>query len=67
VRKREGRRSFGKVRRRCEYNIKMDLKKVGWDDVEWIYLAQDRTKWRADVNTVMDLQMPSKAISIFTS
>jgi hypothetical protein len=36
----------------------MDLEEVGWDDVDWIGLAQDRNRWRALVNWVMNLQVP---------
>jgi hypothetical protein len=39
-------------------NIKMDLRKIGWDDMDWIVLAQDRDQWRALVNTVMNLLVP---------
>jgi hypothetical protein len=39
-------------------NIKMDLKKIGWDDMDWIDLAQDRDQWRALVSTVMNLRVP---------
>jgi hypothetical protein len=39
-------------------NIKMDLREIGWDDMDWIDLAQDRDQWRALVNTVMNLQVP---------
>jgi hypothetical protein len=39
-------------------NIKMDPVEVGWGDVDWIGLAQDRGKWRALVNTVMNLRVP---------
>jgi hypothetical protein len=39
-------------------NIKMDLLEIGWDGVDWICLAQDRDKWRALVNAVMNLQVP---------
>jgi hypothetical protein len=38
--------------------IGMDLEEVGLGDVDWIYLAQDRTKWRALVNSVLNLQVP---------
>jgi hypothetical protein len=50
VRKPEGRRPLGRPRRRWVDNIKMDLVEVGWDDVDWIGLAQDRERWRALVN-----------------
>jgi hypothetical protein len=36
----------------------MDLGEVGWDDVNWIGLAQDRNRWRAVVNSVLNLQVP---------
>jgi hypothetical protein len=39
-------------------NIKMDLKEVGWDGRDWIDLAQDRDRWRAYVNAVMNLRVP---------
>jgi hypothetical protein len=40
-------------------NIKiLDLREIGWDGVDWIELAQDRDKWRALVNTVMNLRVP---------
>jgi hypothetical protein len=39
-------------------NIKMDLKEIGWDGVDWIDLAQDRNQWRALVNTEMNLRVP---------
>jgi hypothetical protein len=36
----------------------MDLREVGWDDVDWIELAQDRDQWRVLVNTVKNLRVP---------
>jgi hypothetical protein len=54
----EGRRPLGRPRRRWEDNIKMDLGEVGFGDVDWIYWAQDRDRWRALVNTVMNLRVP---------
>jgi hypothetical protein len=39
-------------------NIKIDLSGTGWDDTDWIYLAEDRDQWRAVVNTVMNVQVP---------
>jgi hypothetical protein len=54
----EGRRTLGRPRRRWVDNIKMDLREVGWDGREWIYLAQDRDRWRTYVNAVMNLRVP---------
>jgi hypothetical protein len=45
-------------RRRWVDNIKMDLRKIRWDGMDWIELAQDRDQWRALVNTVMNLRVP---------
>jgi hypothetical protein len=39
-------------------NVKMDLREIGWDYMDWIDLAQDRDKWRDLVNTVINLQVP---------
>jgi len=58
VRKPEGKRPFGRPRRRWEDNIKMDLQEVGCGDMAWIEKAQDRDRWRALVNAVMNLQVP---------
>jgi hypothetical protein len=54
----EGRRPLGRPRRRWEDNIRMDLREIGFGDVDWIHLAQDRDTWRAAVNTVMNLWVP---------
>jgi hypothetical protein len=54
---REGRRPLGRPRRRWEDNIKMDLQEVGWG-MDWIELAQDKDRWRALVNAVMNLRVP---------
>jgi hypothetical protein len=54
----EGKRPLGRPRRRWEDNIKMDLREIGIDGVNWIRLAQDRVQWRAFVNTVMNLRVP---------
>jgi hypothetical protein len=56
--KREGRRPLGRLRRRWLDIIGMDLVEVGWGDVDWIGLAQDRDRWRALVNSVLDLRVP---------
>jgi hypothetical protein len=39
-------------------NIKIDLRKIEWDGMDWIDLAEDRDQWRALVNTVMNLRVP---------
>jgi hypothetical protein len=54
----QGKRPLGRSRRRCEDNIKMDLREIGIDEAKWIRLAQDRIQWRAFVNTVMNLRIP---------
>jgi hypothetical protein len=54
----EGRRPLGRPRRRWEENIKMDLGKIEFGVVDWIHLAQNRDRWRALVNTVMNLRVP---------
>jgi hypothetical protein len=58
VGKPEGRRPLGRLRRRWGDNIKMDLREIGWDGVDWVDLAQDRDQWRPLVNTVMNLRVP---------
>jgi hypothetical protein len=56
VRKPKGKRPL----RRCRWvdTIKMDLREIGWDGMDWIELAQDRDQWRALVITVMNLRVP---------
>jgi hypothetical protein len=58
VGKPEGKRSLGRPRRRWVDNIRMDLVEVGWGDVDWIGLAQARDRWRALVNSVLNLGVP---------
>jgi hypothetical protein len=58
VRRPEGRRPLGRPRRRWEDKIDMDLREIVFGDVDWIHLAQDRDRWRALVNTVMNLRDP---------
>ena len=57
VGKLEGKRPFGRPRRRWKDNIKMDLQEVGGGCGDWMELAQDRDKWRALVSTVMNLRV----------
>jgi hypothetical protein len=58
VGKPEGRRPLGRPKRRWLDSIRMDLVEVGWADVDWIGLAEDRDRWRALVNSVMSLRVP---------
>jgi hypothetical protein len=54
----EGKRPLGRPRCRWEDNIKMELQEVGCGSMDWIGLAQDRDRWRALVNAVMNLRVP---------
>jgi hypothetical protein len=54
----EGKRQQGRPRRRCEDNIKLDVREIGIDEANWIQLAQERVQWRAFVNKVMNLRVP---------
>jgi hypothetical protein len=57
VGKLEGKRPLERPRRRW-VDIRMDLGEVGWGDVDWIGLAKDRNRWRALVNSVLNLRVP---------
>jgi hypothetical protein len=57
----EGRRPLGRPRHRWEDNIKMYLQELGWG-MDWIELAQDRGRWRALVNAVMNLGVPKMRV-----
>jgi hypothetical protein len=58
VGKPEGKRPLGRPRHRWVANIRMDLGEVGWGDVDWIGLAKVRKRWRALVNSVLNLRVP---------
>jgi hypothetical protein len=58
VGKPEGKRPLGRLRRRWVDNIRMDLLELEWGDVNWMGLAQDRYRWRALVNSVLNLRVP---------
>ena len=58
VGKPEGKRPLGRPRHRWEDNIKMELQAVGCRDTDWIELAQDRERWQALVNMIMNLWVP---------
>jgi hypothetical protein len=54
----EGKRPLGRPRRRWVDNIRIDLGEVGWGDVDWIGLTQDRKRWRNLVNSVLNFRVP---------
>jgi len=58
VGKLEGKSSLGRTRRRWDENMNMDLQEVGSGCMDWIDLAQDRDRWRALVNAVMNVRVP---------
>ena len=53
----EGKRPLGRPRRRWEDNIKMDLQEARCEDMDWIDLVQDKDRWRALVNAVMNIRV----------
>jgi hypothetical protein len=53
-----GKTTLGRPRHRWVETIKMDLKESGWGGMDWIDLAQDRDRWRALVNAVMNFLVP---------
>jgi hypothetical protein len=57
VGKPEGKRPRGRPRRRWEDGVRMDLMEIGWGNVDWIQLAQDKDRWRALINTAMNLRV----------
>jgi hypothetical protein len=58
VGKPEGKTPLGRPRNRRRDNIKMDVREIGWDGMDWNDLGQDRDQWRALVNTAMNLRVP---------
>jgi hypothetical protein len=58
VGKPEGRRRLRRPRRKCEDNIKMDVREVGCGGADWIDLTQDRDRWRAPLKTVIKFRVP---------
>jgi hypothetical protein len=54
----EGKRPLGRPRSKWEKNIKIDIGEIEWGGVDWIDLPQDRDRWKALVNTIMNLRVP---------
>jgi hypothetical protein len=54
----EGKRPVGRPGLRWADNIKMGLRKIGWDDMDWINVAEERDQWKALVNAAMNLRVP---------
>jgi hypothetical protein len=67
VRNPEGKRPPRRIRHRWQDNIKINLKEIEYEGVDWIQVAWDRDQWQAFVNTVMNLQVPLKMGNFFTS
>jgi len=60
-------RPLGRPKRRWEDSIRMNLREIEWEDVDWMQLAQDRVQWRAVVYMVINLRVPRKAGNFLTS
>jgi hypothetical protein len=67
IRTPKGKRPLGKPRCRWLYNIKTDLLEIGFSVVDWIGLAEDRYRWRALVNSVMNLRVASDTVKLSSS
>jgi len=67
VRKPKRKRPLGRPKSRLEDNIKMDLHDVGWGSMGWTDLAQERGRWRANVNAVVNIRVPQNPWNFLTS
>ena len=67
VKRLDGKRPLGRPKCRCKDNIKNDLQEMGQGDIDWIAPAEDRDRWRALVNVVMNLGAPKNAGNLLTS
>jgi hypothetical protein len=63
----EGKSLFGRLRHKWENNIKTNLKEVGCRGIDWFDLGEDRDRWRALVNALMNLRVPQHAGNFLTS
>jgi hypothetical protein len=54
----KGKRPLERPGRRLEENIRIDVRDIGWERVNWMHLSQDRDQWRAVVNTVINVRVP---------
>jgi hypothetical protein len=54
----EGKRPLRRSRRRWVYNVKMNIREIGWGGMDWIYLAKDRNQWSVLAKTIMNFQVP---------
>jgi hypothetical protein len=66
ARRPEGKRVPEKTKRRWADNIGMDLRDTGWEDVDWMHLAEDRVQWKALVNTVINIRISYMAGNFLT-
>jgi hypothetical protein len=53
----EGKRPLGRPRRRWDYDIRMDLREIGWEGVVWMHVAHNKDQWRALVNTITNFRV----------
>jgi hypothetical protein len=67
VGKTEGKISLGRSRHKWKEDVKINSKETGYENVDRICLAQDRDRWRAVLNTIMDLQVGQRAGNFLTS
>ena len=65
--KREGKRPLGRTSRRREADVTLGRKKIGWDGVDWIHLAQDVEKWRAVMQLLLNLRVPCTLVNVLNS
>jgi hypothetical protein len=63
----EGKRPLGRPKRGWVENIKMHLREIGWNGIDWINLAQDWDQWKALVNKVMNLRVPQNTTKFLSS